>query len=232
MSMAPTSTGIAPTDWAPSTSTSAPTARAARAAPATSSTAPVAHDTCDSATRRVRGPLTRATACSRSPASPSGSIRRITAPYRRAITASGTDIPGCSSAGHHDLVAGAPVDAPGGHVDPAGCVGGQGDLVAGGADRAPHRLAQELRRGGRALEARAAAARASQGRLGRRRQLPRRGRRERPASAGVEVRVGRERGQLCPHGLDVRGHGPDRSRRARGGDGVSMHVALCPSPSV
>ena len=92
------STGIVPTDWAPSTATSAPAARAARAAPATSRSAPVDHETCDRATRRVRGPASAATAPSRSPSAASAGITRSRAPARRAITPSGTVRPGCSIA--------------------------------------------------------------------------------------------------------------------------------------
>ena len=191
-----------------------PPRRAARAAPATSSTAPVAHDTCDSATRRVRGPLARATASSRSAASPSGSIRRITRPVAARDGGQRDRQPGVLEGRDHDLVAGAPVDAPRGHVEAAGRVGRQGDLRPPGAPIVRPTAARSVRRvGGRALEVRRrsrAGVRGSRDAVQRRISCGRGGG-ERSAAAGVEEGVRLEGRQLRPHGGEVGGHGRDRS---------------------
>ena len=56
-------------------------------------------ETCESATRRVRGPHAAATAPASPSPEPPGSIQRTVTRRRRAMTARGTVSPGCSSAG-------------------------------------------------------------------------------------------------------------------------------------
>ncbi len=83
------SSGIAPIDWAPSTSSVAPTACAAAAISGSGSTSPVVHSTCEIATMRVAGPIAATTS--------GAGTARTTTPWRWASSSSGPSRPGCSS---------------------------------------------------------------------------------------------------------------------------------------
>src|SRR5918998_1240185 len=87
-----TSTGIWPTDWAPSTRVSTSRSRARMQISSRGNTSPLVQSTCERATRRVRG-LTPASTLS---AVTGGGIRVTLTPKRLCRLCSGARHPGCS----------------------------------------------------------------------------------------------------------------------------------------
>ena len=90
------STGRWATLWAQSSTTSASAPRAARTMRSTGWMQPSTFDTCDTATMRVRGPMTRSISSSGMRPCRSGTIWRTFAPAIRATVSHGTRLLWCS----------------------------------------------------------------------------------------------------------------------------------------